>query len=676
MISRDLAEFREFQRRMTPVGKIRIGIYATPEGRRGRPEKINTFRFTADNEALIRAVAEEYGGTAEQWTPQGSRTAQWQVITDAKAVEVYVVNGQRVDPVYEAWAGGRTCVRRCDGEWEQIKQEACLCNGPARPADTRELCKITLRVQVMLQRIQGLGSWLLETHGENAVVEMSMFDTFIAAAPMPVPAMLRLREETRRVWNFEKKKFDTLSFFVPWFDISAINARQIAIGGDALTQALSAAGAPAAISGASQYAIEARPVSAPVVPAVPTSDAARPEVTDELRAKILADIEGRTTVEDLNTLRDKLIARGINDSALKDAWASKRNAVQAADDLRERARQLNAADHHILNDAVAALPEAERAALETVLHDRMTATPRPYRVLVTGSRTWADAERIDEQLSIALMTHRGRMVVVNGMCEDGADRLAFEWAERNGVPTEKHPAKWADGKGAGFARNLEMVESRPDIVLSFNRGGSNGTEHCTAAAEKAGLKVLRFTDDTPIEREAPRRYAPFPGSTIVDIGRTDLRAEAGALAVNPDDRAALNEVRADLGMEPLPPVGEREYQVGDTVTVGGIEFTKISDNPFPPGTPAADLFATGELSILGDPVDAVALPDVPDDDYDADDLYAMLMNGASRQTPPLTTSELNALITRACGADHLSQVDGRSLARLRAGLKAGTVSWR
>ena len=45
---------REFQQRLTVVGKIRLGVFATPEGRRGRPEKIDTFRFTSPTEGLIR----------------------------------------------------------------------------------------------------------------------------------------------------------------------------------------------------------------------------------------------------------------------------------------------------------------------------------------------------------------------------------------------------------------------------------------------------------------------------------------------------------------------------------------------------------------------------------------------------------------------------------------------
>lgn len=630
MISRYPAEFRAFQSRMTTVGKIRLGVFETPEGRRGRPVKIDTFRFTADNEALIRAVAEEYGGTPEQWTPQGSKVAQWEVITDARAVEVYVVNGQNIDPVYEAWAGGRTCVRRCDGEWNQITQEPCLCNGPNRPQDARELCKPTTRVQLMLQRIQGLGSWLLESHGENFAFEVSTFRDFVATAPMPVPAMLRLRKETRRQWNFDKKKFDTLEFYVPWLDISAVNARTIAIGGDALTQALSAAGAPAAIGGTAQMAIEARPVSAPAASPAPVA----PDI-ETIRPRILADIEACTTVEALEEIKQKLISRGINDQRVKEAWASKRAAVVAADELP---------------------------------------TERPYRVLVTGSRTWQDTETLNTQLDIANMAHRGRMVLVHGACPQGADALADTWAEVNGVPVERYPADWngPHAKAAGFARNMKMVATRPDIVLSFNRGGSKGTEHCTAAAEAAGLKVLRFTDDTPVgpiidtDREVRLHGGKQPcldpycanGPAACGFTPNQHMEFHGAAAIIEADRAA--------GRIP-------DYKVGDTVTVGGIEFTKVREMPsienmlfHDPDKPVE-----GVVETTG-PV----LPDVPDDDYDADELYSSLMTGASKQTPPLTTAEVNALICRTFEVESPSFVSGHGLARLRAGLKSGAVAWR
>lgn len=654
MISNDPAVFRAFQSRMTTVGKIRLGIYETPEGRRGRPVKLDTFRFTSENEALIRAVAEAYGGTPEQWTPQGSKTAEWQVISDAKAIPVYIVNGQDLDPWYEAWAGGRTCVRRCDGIVNKITQELCVCipaDGSPSALAPRDQCKPTTRAQLMLAEIPGLGSWLLESHGENAARELSTFREFIAAAPMPVPAMLRLRHETRRQWSFEKKKFDTLDFYVPWFDISAINAEQIAIGGDALTQALAAAGAPA-IGGSAQLAIEARPVSAPAAPAQEPMVPPAPLDIERLRPRILADIEAQITAEGLDAIRTKLKGRGINDDRVIEAWKSKLAAVQAAETLR-------------------------------------TAVERPYRVLVTGSRTWTDVDTLNEQLNLAWTVHRGRMVLMHGDCPQGADALADTWAEVNGVPVERHPADWnLHGKKAGIIRNEDMVATRPDIVLSFNRGNSPGTAHCTRVAEAAGLKVLKFVDDTPVVPEVPESLPPR-GIIRTQTDRRPCFDPYCAGGPAPcgftpgqhlEAHGADGIIEADRAAGRIP--GTPEYRVGDTVTVGGIEFTKVREMP---GIEDMLFQAQQEEALNPDPGEAVdgtvetpgpVLPDVPAGDYDADEMYTLLMTGAGQQAPPLTTAEVNALILRTFPANDVGLVGGYELARLRAGLKAGTVAWR
>jgi hypothetical protein len=668
--TRDPGEFREFQQRMVPVGKIRLGTY------NGRyPEKLSTFRFTSEDGDKVRAAAAAYGGTAEQWTPQGSKTPQWEVISEAKAIPVYLVNGQSLDPWYEAWAGGRTCVRRCDGVTNKITDTPCVCipaDGSAPKLAVKDLCKPTIRVQVMLVEVPGLGSWLMESHGENACAEISAFGPFVAAARTQIPAVLRLREENRREWNPNKKGgpgFESKSFYVPWFDISAITMQQVAVGGDALTQALRAAGGSAALgAGPAQAAIEARPVSAPVPPPAAAPDA--PDV-DKLRPMILADIELQETREGLDAIKEKLKARGINDRRVIDAWLSKANALTAAAGLAEVRR---------VNEAAIA----------------SGTTGRPYRVLVTGSRTWTDAGKLEEQLGIALMTHRGRMVLVSGACPTGADRLAEEWAERNDVPVERYPADWdGQGKSAGFARNQAMVATFPDIVLSFNRGESKGTEHCTAAAEAAGLKVLRFTDDTPIEREAPRLV------TGIEKRVTDPRLDAltGGREFFADDLPQYDEAVSrgashrdiveaggpahwlatddqDRAYEAAERGAHREdYRVGDTVTFGGIEFTKIREMPRIEDMLFADPGEAVEGAVEAAP-GRVALPDVPTGDYDADELYTMLMTGASQQNPPLTTKELNALILRTFPAAAVELVGGYELARLRAGLKSGAVQWR
>lgn len=373
----DDTDIRAFQARMTEVGRIRLGQF-NPEGR-GRPEKLDRFRLTSSDERLIRLVAEVYGGEAREYTPQRRTVVEWEVVTDVSEMPVYVPR-QTIEPWNEAWRPG-TCIRRCDGVFEKIKQEPCVCNGPRPPAD-RDLCKPTIQVQLLRPEIPGLGTWRLVSKGENACRELSAPAPFIARTLVPVPAMLILRKEARRPWNEEKQKFDTLDFYVPWLHISAATPAQFAVGGDVLTQALIAGGAPIALAApGARMALEAAPVAddapsssnatrpgavqtpepnplAPSVapvhqsppevhPAPPTAteattpEAASPTAHPE-RAQILAAIEQKASMADMEVLRDKLKARGVTDQTIRDAWRSRYNSIQAA---VEAAGKSEPADH-------------------------------------------------------------------------------------------------------------------------------------------------------------------------------------------------------------------------------------------------------------------------------------------------------------------------------------------
>jgi hypothetical protein len=327
-------ELRRFQQRMTEVGRIRLGRFVT-EGR-GRPAKLDTFRFTSAHEGLIRALAELYGGEAREWKPQGGGPKQWEVLSETSAVPVYVPR-QNIDPWYEAWRPG-TCIRRCNGVFEKIKGVDCPChNGEVPDSD---LCKPTIRVQVLLAEAPGIGTWRFESHGENACAELSTPAPFIAQAPMPVPAMLYLRPESRRVWNAEKGKFDTNTFYVPSLRIDAITSQDLAIGGDALSRMLAAAGGVAAL--AAPEAQRALPAGEPVPDTTPEAQApaqatteppAAPvnvEIGGEERTRILAAIENAGSLAALDKIRDALKSRNIRDKAVQDAWVSKRNAIGAA----------------------------------------------------------------------------------------------------------------------------------------------------------------------------------------------------------------------------------------------------------------------------------------------------------------------------------------------------------
>lgn len=151
---------------------------------------------------------------------------------------------------------------------------------------------------------------------------------------------------------------------------------------------------------------------------------------------------------------------------------------------------------------------------------------KPYRVLVTGSRSWEGEELIRHQLTRVWLTVEGPFVVVHGACPTGADDIASDWvanmleAEMGAVSEEAHPADWdhctdACPQGhrkpkrrgdtahpgvcadycptAGPRRNRELVALGADLCLAFIKDGSRGASHTAHLAEQAGIPTRRFT---------------------------------------------------------------------------------------------------------------------------------------------------------------------------------------
>lgn len=123
-------------------------------------------------------------------------------------------------------------------------------------------------------------------------------------------------------------------------------------------------------------------------------------------------------------------------------------------------------------------------------------TEQPYRILVTGSRDWADMDIVRAALATAVY-QQVPAVIVHGACPNGADAIASWWIRSHrviGLTEERHPANWTlNGKRAGFMRNAEMVNLGADVCLAFIKDGSRGASHTAALAEKAGIPVRRFT---------------------------------------------------------------------------------------------------------------------------------------------------------------------------------------
>lgn len=107
------------------------------------------------------------------------------------------------------------------------------------------------------------------------------------------------------------------------------------------------------------------------------------------------------------------------------------------------------------------------------------------RILVAGSRTWQDYTRIVQHLN----GYPRESTVIHGAAK-GADQLAGTAAKQIGYLVEEYPADWrGKGRGAGFIRNLEMLDSKPDKVIAFWDGQSRGTAHTIEEARKRGIPV-------------------------------------------------------------------------------------------------------------------------------------------------------------------------------------------
>lgn len=113
-----------------------------------------------------------------------------------------------------------------------------------------------------------------------------------------------------------------------------------------------------------------------------------------------------------------------------------------------------------------------------------------FCVLVCGGRDYQDRARVFAELD-AIDRDRPITRLVHGAAR-GADTLAGAWADERMVPVYAHPADWSKGRGAGHARNAEMLKAqRPDLVVAFP--GGRGTAGMVRLARAAGVRVVEIS---------------------------------------------------------------------------------------------------------------------------------------------------------------------------------------
>ncbi len=205
----------DLQRRISEVGRIRIGQQVASGNGKSRPAKLDTFRLTSPDRNRIHQAAMLYGGHAAEWqAPAGN---QWEVVTETDALPVIVPpSDMAFSQHYELWSGGG-CQRRCDGMNESISEGPCLCD-----PDRRE-CGIHTRLSVMLRDLPGLGVWRIDTSGYYAAVELQGAVEIVQMAAgrgQMLPARLRLDQRmVKRPGEATKR------FAVPVLDIEVSPAQ-------------------------------------------------------------------------------------------------------------------------------------------------------------------------------------------------------------------------------------------------------------------------------------------------------------------------------------------------------------------------------------------------------------------------------------------------------------------
>lgn len=106
------------------------------------------------------------------------------------------------------------------------------------------------------------------------------------------------------------------------------------------------------------------------------------------------------------------------------------------------------------------------------------------KTAVIGSQTYTNYKELEQVLDALDV----KLIVSGGA--RGADRLAELYASARSLPIEVHEAKWdLYGKGAGFRRNIQIIDSCDEVVAFWN-GRSPGTRHSITYAMSKHKKLI------------------------------------------------------------------------------------------------------------------------------------------------------------------------------------------
>lgn len=213
------------QRRIREVGRIRLGMQSEKNDGTRYPRKLDKFRLTSPDRTVIEAAARLYGGTAKPWNNNGMQ--EHEVFTEASSIPMLLPpDPERLgwSQFYEQW-GNRVCQKRCNGEWDSVRDVACDCD----PED--RACKATSRLSVFLPEIPGFGVWRVESHGRNAAIELlTAVEVLVTLAGINTMVPAKLRLDMRRASYLINGEVKSRTFAVPVIDIDISVTQVQALG--------------------------------------------------------------------------------------------------------------------------------------------------------------------------------------------------------------------------------------------------------------------------------------------------------------------------------------------------------------------------------------------------------------------------------------------------------------
>jgi hypothetical protein len=108
------------------------------------------------------------------------------------------------------------------------------------------------------------------------------------------------------------------------------------------------------------------------------------------------------------------------------------------------------------------------------------------KVIVSGGRDYNDAAMVYDVLDFIKPD-----ILIEGGCPTGADQIARDWRDNNGLQPNTYEADWKRlGRAAGPIRNEKMCSENTDAILIAFPGGT-GTNGCVNIAKKLNMIIMR-----------------------------------------------------------------------------------------------------------------------------------------------------------------------------------------